>query len=329
MIWKTSQKPSARKCPHDVLCTVANLFATALKQDKHGKGRFQMLCARIDNLHYENHLQSNLVPVKIRAIQRHSAQALQKAGGCLPMQLKCIVRPMSQPRAKSRLRICAMSEVPKVAYHRTMRSHWKGIAKYGLLPGGGDTVNSVRAHVYLADKRYGEDGYRSGLRGKCPVEVKVALAQAVEASIIFSTSSMDGIMTAERIPSQFIISIMEGGKMIWNRAESNLEPSSWTKQPGSSSPRDDVRLVARHDRDLGDEPMPDAGTGRHDAPQTTSAPTADDQGAVNSPATREGAPCVSCSKECRTIYRRVPSLYGRICQRPAHMHNLWIRTSSH
>ena len=87
-----------------------------------------------------------------------------------------------------------------MAYHRTMRSHWKGIAKYGLLPGGGDTVNSGRAHVYLADKRYGEDGYRSGLRGKCPVEVKVALAQAVEAGIIFSTSAMDGIMTAERSP---------------------------------------------------------------------------------------------------------------------------------
>ena len=58
------QKPSARKCPH-----------------KYGKSRFQFLCARINELGFENHLQSNLVPVKIRAIQGHSKEALEKAGG--------------------------------------------------------------------------------------------------------------------------------------------------------------------------------------------------------------------------------------------------------
>ena len=61
--------------------------------------------------------------------------------------------------------------------------------------------------MYLCEKKYGTDGYRSGLRGKCPVEIKVALAQAVEGGVIFRRSAMDGIMTAERIPSQYIISI--------------------------------------------------------------------------------------------------------------------------
>lgn len=46
------------------------------------------------------------------------------------------------------------------------------------------------------------------------MEVEVALAQAVEAGDIFSRSSMDGIMTAERIHSQYIISIMEDDKML-------------------------------------------------------------------------------------------------------------------
>ena len=69
------------------------------------------------------------------------------------------------------------------------------------------TVNSGRAHVYLSEKRFGADGYRSGLRGKCPIEIKIALGQAVEAGVVFSKSSMEGLMTSERIPSQFSVSM--------------------------------------------------------------------------------------------------------------------------
>ena len=68
--------------------------------------------------------------------------------------------------------VLPMSEVPAIAYHRTNRSNWKSIAKNGLIPGGGDSVNSGRAHIYMSEYEYGKDGYRSGLRGKCPVEVK-------------------------------------------------------------------------------------------------------------------------------------------------------------
>ena len=124
-----------------------------------------------------------------------------------------------------------------------MKSNWKSIAKNGLLPGGGETVNSGRAHVYLSDKRYGADGYRSGLRGKCPVEVKISLKQAVQGGVIFGRTEMDGIITSERIPSQYIVSITEDDKVLWSRAESNLEPSTWEKPAEPSTPTSGVRLT--------------------------------------------------------------------------------------
>ena len=208
---------------------------------------------------YENHLQSNLVPVKIRAIQGHLKAALDKAGGFFANAVQVYCAPNVRCERKAAFAgvpICLMSEV-----YRTMWSHWKGIVKHGLLPGGGDTVNSGPADVYLSDKRLGADAYRFGRRGKCPVEVKVALAQAVEADVIFSRSSMEGIMTAP-----YIISIMEEDKMLWNRAGSNIEPSSWEKAV-SGSPKAEIRLVARDDSDLGDED--DTSTGQPDAPQAT------------------------------------------------------------
>jgi RNA:NAD 2'-phosphotransferase (TPT1/KptA family) len=70
--------------------------------------------------------------------------------------------------------------------------------------------------------------YRSGLRGKCPIEIKIAMKQAVQGGVIFSRTEMDGILTSEKVPPQYIISIAEDNKVIWSRAESNLEPSTWT-----------------------------------------------------------------------------------------------------
>ena len=104
-------------------------------------------------------------------------------------------------------------------------------------------MNSGRAHIYLSDKRYGADGYRSGLRGKCPVEIKIALKQAVQGGVIFGRTEMDGIITSERIPSQYIVSITEDDKVLWSRAESNLEPSTWEKPAEPSTPTSGVRLT--------------------------------------------------------------------------------------
>ena len=136
------------------------------------------LCTRKNrHMGYENHLQSNLVPVKIRAIQGHLKAALDKAGGFFAnaVQLYCAPNVRCERKAAfAGVPICLMSEVSKVAYC-TIRSHWKGIVKHGLLPGGGDTVNSRPAHVYLSDKSFGADAYRFGRRGKCPVEVNYLL----------------------------------------------------------------------------------------------------------------------------------------------------------
>ena len=130
-----------------------------------------LLVARVENLPYSSHLQVDWVPVMVRAIQGHSDAALRKAGGLYANAQTIFCADNVSPERKAAFAgvpVAAMTDIPEVAYHRTMKSHWKGIAKNGLLPGGGETVNSGRAHVYLSDKRFGSNGYRSGLRRKVP-----------------------------------------------------------------------------------------------------------------------------------------------------------------
>ena len=134
-----------------------------------------------------------------------------------------------------------------MVFHRTPKSSWKSIAKNGLIPGGGDTVNSGRAHVYMSEHDVGTGGYRSGLRAKHPIVVKIAMKQAVQAGIIFSRTEMDGLLTSERIPPQFIVSIAEDKKTLWTRAESNLEPNTWQGTEKSDSSASKVELKARDD----------------------------------------------------------------------------------
>ena len=89
----------------------------------------------------------------------------------------------------------------------------------------------------------------------------MVIKQAVMAGVIFSKSSMDGLMTAEKIPSQFVISVYDTTSeiMLWNRASSNLDASTWNETTPS------VSLVARDDRDLGDEPDDATGSRQPDA----------------------------------------------------------------
>ena len=263
-------KAFRKEVPPDVFITVSNLFGTAMKIDKHGKSRFQFLCAKISHFPVDNGLGMAYYPVKIRAIQGHSEAALKTAGGLYANSTMVYCSDHVSPERKAAFTgvpICAMTEVPDVAFHRTMRSSWKSIAQNGLIPGGGDSVNSGRAHTYMSEHRIGTDGYRSGLRAKCPVEVKIAMRQAVEAGVIFSRTEMDGILCSERIPPQFLVSISEDGKVLWSRAESNLEPSTWTGAEATSSPTSrKVQLTARDDAN--DDPMDDTSTGRPDAKST-------------------------------------------------------------
>ena len=114
-----------------------------------------------------------------------SKDTLKGAGGLFATAASVMCSPSVPPERQAALKpVLPMSEVPAVAYHRTNRSNWKSIAKNGLIPGGGDTVNSGRAHIYMSEYKYGDEGYRSGLRGKCPIEIKIAVGQAVKGGII-------------------------------------------------------------------------------------------------------------------------------------------------
>ena len=74
-------KAFRKEVPPDVFITVQNLFGTAMKIDRSGKSRFQFLCAKLPDMPIHNGLNSLLYPVKIRAIQGHSNESLQNAGG--------------------------------------------------------------------------------------------------------------------------------------------------------------------------------------------------------------------------------------------------------
>ena len=92
-----------KEVPPDVFITVANLFGTAMKIDKHGKSRFQFLCAKISHFPVDNGLGMPYYPVKIRAIQGHSEAALKNRRGSLCQFNHGVLLKPSIPRAKSRL----------------------------------------------------------------------------------------------------------------------------------------------------------------------------------------------------------------------------------
>ena len=114
------------------------------------------------------------------------------------------------------------------------------------------------------------------------------MKQAVQGGVIFSRTEMDGILTSEKVPPQYIISIAEDNKVIWSRAESNLEPTTWTGAEASTSPTSGVRLVARDDaKPSHDDQMDDdTGTGQPDARSAQDDTTADDRMQVDQPPTR-------------------------------------------
>ena len=54
------------------------------------------------------------------------------------------------------------------------------------MAGGGERNSSGRAHSYFSDVRVDEKEYVSGLRAERPIEIRVAMAEAVKAGIVFS-----------------------------------------------------------------------------------------------------------------------------------------------
>jgi hypothetical protein len=94
-------KAFRKEVPPDVYITVSNLFGVATKMDRHGKSRFQFLRARIGELGYENNLESVFVPVKIRAIQGHSKEALERAGGLYANSIQVYCAENVSPERKA------------------------------------------------------------------------------------------------------------------------------------------------------------------------------------------------------------------------------------
>ena len=90
----------------------------------------------------------------------------------------------------------------------------------------------------MSEHKYGEEGFRSGLRGNCPVEIKVAVGQAVRGGIIIAKTKMEGLIAAERSPSAYLVSFYdtERKQMLWNRADSNIEPSAYEHSSPVASP---------------------------------------------------------------------------------------------
>ena len=61
--------------------------------------------------------------------------------------------------------------------------------------------------IIFADKQVGDKEYVSGVRAQRPIEIRVAMREAVTAGLVFIRTTSDGILTKDVVPPQFILSI--------------------------------------------------------------------------------------------------------------------------
>ena len=61
-------------------------------------------------------------------------------------------------------------------------------------------MSSGRAHNYFSDKKVTESGFVSGVRAQRPIEIRVAMEEAVLAGLVFIKTASDGILTKDTIP---------------------------------------------------------------------------------------------------------------------------------
>ena len=142
----------------------------------------------------------------------------------------------------------------------------------------------------------------------------------------------------------YLVSIYdtERKQMLWNRADSNIEPSVYDQSApaaSSSSPKAaSVTLVARDDRDLGDEA--DASSGRPDASAAADdSATFTSMGSVTNlkspavlPMNKPNSHPRGCAglsfRQARSpslvIARYDPRMHGGVCVRADHVHHLWV-----
>ena len=132
----------------------------------------------------------------MRAAAGQSRHAIKKAEDNYRSAEIIYCSPSLKPEAKAPFTgkpIAGIDDIPTLAFHRTRPACWKRILEEGLIPGGGEFVGSDRTHVYLSGSRISDVGYQSGLRGKYPIQITVALKEAVEDGLIFFKNRSGGI----------------------------------------------------------------------------------------------------------------------------------------
>ena len=150
-------------------------------------------------------------PFRIRAVQGHTKHAMDTAAAsdafnAVEIYASSGAAAIQKMNAKGK-KITTADQCPGVIYHRTTKGNWKGILRDGFVAGGGERVSSGRAHSYFSEVQVSDKKYVSGLRAERPIEICVAMSEAVRSGVIFFKTSSDGILTSDVVPSQFIISV--------------------------------------------------------------------------------------------------------------------------
>ena len=157
-------------------------------------------------------------PIRIRAVQGHTKCAMDAASAedtfnAVEIYALSGAAAIQKMNAKGK-KITTPQMCPGVVYHRTTKGNWKGIIENGFMAGGGERNSSGRAHSYFSDVRVDEKEYVSGLRAERPIEIRVAMAEAVKAGIVFFRTASDGILTSDVVPPQYIISVDDTAKKV-------------------------------------------------------------------------------------------------------------------
>ena len=137
-------------------------------------------------------------PIRIRAVQGHTKRAMDAASAedtfnAVEIYALSGATAIQKMNAKGK-KITTPQMCPGVVYHRTTKGNWKGIIENGFVAGGGERNSSGRAHSYFSEVRVDEKEYVSGLRAERPIEIRVAMAEAVKAGIVFFRTASDGIL---------------------------------------------------------------------------------------------------------------------------------------
>ena len=150
-------------------------------------------------------------PFRIRAVQGHTKHAMDTAAAsdafnAVEIYASSGAAAIQRMNAKGK-KITTADKCPGVIYHRTTKGNWKGILRDGFVAGGGEPISSGRAHSYFSEVQVSDKKYVSGLRAERPIEIRVAMSEAVRSGVIFFKTSSDGILTSDVVPSLFIISV--------------------------------------------------------------------------------------------------------------------------